>query len=344
MNKKRAEIRKIVSNLFIRLLSILAEEKINIGEQLRTFGLSRQEIDDLAENIDYETFYLFTEHILATHSIPAMGARFGASLNISDWGMFGTGILSFESLWGAYQTFGEVQEYTGDLVKLDLHDRGGEGVASISRLQRPALVPFYIEYVLANTWTNFIRPIQSPTTEAKLNRVRFTFPLQESHLDYYQAIFACPVEFDAPADELHFPKTLLHQPNPFRNQGALQFCLDQIQRIDLQMGGPGSYSQRVEQRVIYALSDSLESIEEMARELALSSRTLRRRLEAEGTTYNQIVQKVRMDTAKYYLSRTKKPVEHIAHTLQYSSITSFSRAFKHFTGLSPRAYRTSAQG
>ena len=119
MNKKRAEIRKIVSNLFIRLLSILAEEKINIGEQLRTFGLSRQEIDDLAENIDYETFYLFTEHILATHSIPAMGARFGASLNISDWGMFGTGILSCESLWGAYQTFGEVQEYTGDLVKLD---------------------------------------------------------------------------------------------------------------------------------------------------------------------------------------------------------------------------------
>ena len=343
MNIERVEIRKIVSNMFIRLLSILAEEKINIGEELRGFGLSRQEIDHLAENIDYETFYLFTEQILANHSVPALGARFGASLNISDWGMFGTGILSCESVWSAYQTFGDVQEYTGDLVKLDFHERGGAGVASISRLERAALVPFYIEYVLANTWTNFIRPIQSPTPEVKLNRVRFTFPEPESHLSYYQAIFDCPVEFDAPADELHFPKTLLHQPNPFRNKGALHFCLDQILHVDQLMGGLGSYSQRVEERVIYALSDSLQTIEEMARELALSSRTLRRRLAEEGTTYNQIVLKVRMDMAKYYLSRTKKPIEHIADSLQYSSVTSFSRAFKHFDGLSPRAYRNSTQ-
>lgn len=344
MNIERVEIRRIVSNLFIRLLSILAEERINIGEQLRSFGLSRQEIDEPAENINYETFYLFTEHILANHSIPAMGARFGANLNISDWGMFGTGILSCESVWSAYQTLGEVQEYTGDLVKLDFYERGGKAVAGISKLERPALVPFYIEYVLANTWTNFIRPIQSPATEVKLDRVRFTFPAQESHLDYYQAIFACPVEFDAPADELHFSKTLLHQPNPFRNKGALKFCLDQVQRIDQQMGGSGSYSQRVEERVIYALSNSLQTIEEMARELALSSRTLRRRLEEEGTTYNQIVQKARMDMARYYLSSTKKPIEHIADSLQYASVTSFSRAFKHFAGLSPRAYRTSTRG
>ena len=329
----------MASTLFVRLMSVLTEENINVAEELKIFGLSRREIDIRSENIVYETFYQFVEHVLSRHRVPALGARFGDRVALGDWGMLGTGILSCESVWDAYLRFGDIQKYSGDLIKLDFSESTLGGVAEINKFDRPTLVPFYNEFVMANTWTNFIRPIQTLTTEVKLDRLQFTFPADEDSLVYYQQIFACPIEFGAARDALHFPRQLLHQKNPFRNKGAMQYCLEQIQSLDRKMGGTGSHTQRVEELLLCSIDESLPTIDEAAKKLALSSRSLRRRLETEGTNYSAVVQKVRMDMATYFLTRTHRPVEHIADALKYSSITSFSRAFKHFVGVSPRDYR-----
>jgi AraC-like DNA-binding protein len=78
--------------------------------------------------------------------------------------------------------------------------------------------------------------------------------------------------------------------------------------------------------------------EAAARSLGMSLRNLQRRLEEEGTTYREALQEVRREMARSYLDEGHASVTEIAFLLGFGDASSFSRAFRRWTGLSPRAY------
>ena len=80
------------------------------------------------------------------------------------------------------------------------------------------------------------------------------------------------------------------------------------------------------------------SIGEVASELGLSRQTLLRRLKGEGTTFQQTVDQLRMTLALHCLTTRRLAVKRIAHDLGFSDATAFSRAFRRWTGHSPRTY------
>jgi AraC-like DNA-binding protein len=88
--------------------------------------------------------------------------------------------------------------------------------------------------------------------------------------------------------------------------------------------------------------DAAPSEERLARMLKISQRTLRRRLEAEGTSVKALVAEVRGEIACQLLAETSMPVKEIASALNYAGPGIFSRAFKSWTGRTPRAFRTAA--
>jgi AraC-like DNA-binding protein len=71
----------------------------------------------------------------------------------------------------------------------------------------------------------------------------------------------------------------------------------------------------------------------------LSPQTLRRRLKEENTSYQEIKDHLRRDQAIYYLSRNDYPINEIAHLIGFTEPSTFHRAFKKWTGLTPGAYR-----
>jgi len=82
--------------------------------------------------------------------------------------------------------------------------------------------------------------------------------------------------------------------------------------------------------------------DDLARMAGQTPRTLARKLSAEtGMTWGQIVQKVRMIRAIEMLAETRMPVTEVALGVGYRSLSAFNAAFRHFTGQSPTAYRTS---
>jgi AraC-like DNA-binding protein len=80
-------------------------------------------------------------------------------------------------------------------------------------------------------------------------------------------------------------------------------------------------------------------IDYVAQKLHMTSRTLRRRLAAEGSSYQQILADVRYALAREYLATSSLPLEEIASMLGYSSPGNFTYAFKRWHGSPPRQYR-----
>ena len=83
----------------------------------------------------------------------------------------------------------------------------------------------------------------------------------------------------------------------------------------------------------------LPSFEELTGMLNMSARTLRRRLEREGTSYQRIKDNARRDLAITLLSRNRMTVSDVAEWVGFSDPSAFHRSFKKWTGLSPGEYR-----
>ena len=78
--------------------------------------------------------------------------------------------------------------------------------------------------------------------------------------------------------------------------------------------------------------------EHVARALNMTVRTLQNKLENAGTSYQQLLDETRQELAQDYIAKKRMTVSEIAYLLGYTDISSFSRAFKRWTALSPRAY------
>ena len=99
----------------------------------------------------------------------------------------------------------------------------------------------------------------------------------------------------------------------------------------------GPFEREIERRIEPLLETGEVRIERLARDLGLSRQTLYRRLKSEGTTFEQIVDRVRRRLALRLVREQKLPVKEAAWRLGFSDPAAFSRAFKRWTGLSPTA-------
>jgi AraC-like DNA-binding protein len=84
----------------------------------------------------------------------------------------------------------------------------------------------------------------------------------------------------------------------------------------------------------------LPTLEAVAANFALSPRSLQRKLQEEGVSYQQLVDEVRKSLALQYLASGQYPLKEISYILGYNETSAFSRAFKRWTGAAPMRYQT----
>lgn len=153
----------------------------------------------------------------------------------------------------------------------------------------------------------------------------------------YRRLFRAPVHFDAEVSGLVFGETWLTQPiegaDPERHR-ALSLALQQAQAT-----GPLSLGEQVELVLHQMLLSGHGTADAVARQFGISQRTLRRRLDAEGKSFQALVNRTRHELACQLLRNTQLPVTHIAAALQYADANAFSRAFRLWTGCTPTAWR-----
>lgn len=148
--------------------------------------------------------------------------------------------------------------------------------------------------------------------------------------------FGWPLTFGAESTEIQASKEFLCRPLRLANAMTLKVMTAQCDQL-LQARSPKSWQQRVENLLLD--QGNLNELHEIAERLCCSERSLRRHLQKEGITLQEISNHLQQQRAIRYLCDTQLSIEVIATRLGYCETASFAHAFKRWTGITPSQYR-----
>jgi AraC-like DNA-binding protein len=159
----------------------------------------------------------------------------------------------------------------------------------------------------------------------------------------HDAFFASEIRFDAGYDGLEFDRDTLAIPLPGADSDLSHFLVEHLRAVT---GDPAAVSATLEGRLRQAICRRLghqtPAMDAFAQELGMSTRTLRRRLLDQGTSYHSILDRVRREFADELLSDPDHKVAEVAFLLGFSDASAFHRAYVRWTGSTPAAVRRRA--
>lgn len=172
-------------------------------------------------------------------------------------------------------------------------------------------------------------------------------PLQQISLDYpvpkhqseYPLLYPCPAVFNQPECALHFDRDWLRQP-VVQTATTLK---DYLRQAPADWFRPQAcdpvFSRRVIDLLTTAETPGQLKMPQAADALHITTRTLRRKLQDEGTSFQTLKDNIRRDTAIHLLSQSTTSISQISRQLGFSEPAAFTRAFQQWTGQSPGSYR-----
>ncbi|MGB3614593.1 MAG: AraC family transcriptional regulator ligand-binding domain-containing protein, partial [Elainellaceae cyanobacterium] len=156
----------------------------------------------------------------------------------------------------------------------------------------------------------------------------------------HERIFQSPVQFSQPANRITLDAHCLDWPVRSANPNLLSVFEAHASAMLIAQQSQ-SYSQQVMTAIAQALQGEVPTIEAIARTLMTSVRQLQRELQTDNTTYQQLLEETRKALAFQSLKNPEISIHDVAFLLGFSEPSAFHRAFKRWTGQTPRIYRLS---
>jgi AraC-like DNA-binding protein len=155
-----------------------------------------------------------------------------------------------------------------------------------------------------------------------------------------EKFFGCQIKFGATADQIVFHKKVkqLHlvSADPYLNEIMLHNC---DEALAYRRSNESSLQITIENAIAPLLPHGKARIDTVAQALGLSRRTLARRLSAEGLSFGEILDQLRLDLAARYLGEAKLSISQIAWLIGYKGVSAFSQSYKRWTGMNPKRMR-----
>lgn len=166
----------------------------------------------------------------------------------------------------------------------------------------------------------------------------FTYPAP-AHVEEYHMLFHCPLRFNQPENSFTFDAVYLNYPLMQTEESLKALLRGTAGSLFVPPQNTQLLTAQVRALLGRDFTKEFPEFEEVAARLTLTPQTLRRRLKEENSSYQGIKDQVRRDAAIYYLSRPQLGIAEIAQLMGFSEPSTFHRAFKKWTGLTPGEYR-----
>ncbi|MEY4508804.1 MAG: AraC family transcriptional regulator [Pseudomonadota bacterium] len=301
-------------------------------------GVSPSLLADPEARVPYAVVAQISEGLFLLTGDDNFGLHLAA--DVQNVGEFDAGLLllmASESVRAALDRMVEQQRYWGDGQRMTSQPRAG-GIA--------------LRYQLAGAQGAHARHAhECMMAEVALGLRALTGqPLCARHVSFqhaaprstheHQTLFGCALSFSAEHTEIELDDAVLDTPMPHANAAFCAIFAQQVTRALARLPATCSSSTEVRAAVHAALASGRCTVEGTARALAISTRTLQRRLQDEGTSFAGVVEAVRRELSVAYLERGISIVE-VAALLGYADTTAFHHAFRRWHGTSPAEHNRS---
>jgi AraC-like DNA-binding protein len=165
-----------------------------------------------------------------------------------------------------------------------------------------------------------------------------TFKVARAALQTLETRLCCAVRGGSDAHAIAFPTTLLESSVVTANRAVFSLLGDYLRQLSA--ASRSGFVEQIEAYVRRALPTGNCLVDGCAAQIGVSSRTLQKRLTRTNLKFSSIVQHERVKLAKHALVHSDRSLDEIALQLGYSEQTSFGRAFKRATGVTPQAFRS----
>ena len=320
-------------------LNRLAEFGISPEDVQRVAGLPPGWLREERVLLDTEQLFSFWNAVATVSADPLIGLRLGSDARLPSYDPVGLAALSSSTFHDAIVRAGRYKQLTCP-EEIRLTRRGREW-----RVQfRWVLTRERVPYLLQDLCFAWIVVLGRIGTGHPLSPLRVEFSRPASQRKGYEEHFGCAVRFDAAADSLVFDAADLARPFRTSNGELLAMIAPQLEAELADREEGTSAAERVKAMVKRMLAGRRPDLVAVSRELGTSTRTLQRRLSAEGVTYQQILEDARRELAHHYLLHSALDLSETAYLLGYEDASSFFRAFHQWEGSPPGQWRDGQLG
>ena len=328
-------ITSVVPHLVIRAA---VDAGATAGPLLRAAGLAPDVAPAADVHVPAERYIALWELVIEAVGDSAFGLRVAAQLRIEDNEVFGFLAMSCATLGEAFERTARYRELynTGARWELQL-DADVERVIHYpwpsptrTRGRRAA-----IELAVADM-ASAARQLSAGAAAAPIE-VRFAHEAPRD-LRPYRAAFGVEPVFGAALDELVFARGMTAIPVVTFNSRLREYFDVQCRQLAEKFTTDAPITARARAALIASMDGGDASMDRVATRLGMSARSLHRRLSDEGTRFNDLLDDVRQEFAKRYLARRSVTASEVAYLIGFQSPTAFFRAFKRWTGLTPKAF------
>jgi len=318
------------------LLQLVESKGVKPVTVLQGTGLTMADLESDDVWISYRQTMQIVHNCLEATDCATLGLELGAAQDISTFGILGYAMLSCATLGEALSVGVKYQRTAQNLsdVRLDMDEKLFAISAVAPFVLDPSGYRFAIEELFAGVMA-MSRIITGEELYPTVIRCAYADP---GYRDKYECIFRCPIHFDEPGNRMEIELSVLDLPvlqaNKFNARMSEKLCEDVLQKHI----GEQDLSMRIRHIILREPGKFPDEIA-VAQALAMSGRTLRRRLSDLGTSYRTLLDQVRADLAEQYLLNSQLSVEQVGLLLGYTESTNFRRAFKRWLGVAPREYR-----
>lgn len=331
-----------VTSLFVRKVVATLDDPVLAGDLLRALGLDPDDPTDVDRMVSAEAYYSTLEKI--AHTIPDAAGfplRVGASMRCDDYGAFGLAWKTAPTLRGSFL---RAVRYGRLLTSVSLYELRSVTGGALFLMHRDGDRRLGLRLSNEATLASIMSIIRQVVSEPVLSRAIYVRHLAPQDTAAHRAYFGVPVTFDAPHDGFLFSDADLDRTNRLGDPAIAQYLSAQLD-AEMERRAPQSgFADVMLRRMSDRLSEGAPRAGDIAREMGMSERTLRRRLADDGTSYQDMLAKARQQLAEGLLARSGHGLAEIAFLTGFSEQSAFTRAFKGWTGDTPAAFRARHKG
>lgn len=301
---------------------------------LRRAGLPQSFLDQPRVLLKTEELFALWRAIGEVSENPAIGLLLGTETKTERFHPVSLAALSTENLGQAVKQMARYKQLTcPEEILQQMYDEEWSihfRWLLADQVEPPALLECAFAWVIS---------VARHGTGTRLSPLRVEFAQPRPHVKTIERHFGCPVVCGAPDNAIVFRAADAQRPFVTRNAELLAMLAPQFEEELKRENGDENFVDRVRTAIQHKLTGQRPTIEDIADVLHISSRTIQRRLQDEGSSFQRVLEDARHQLARQYLNNSVLELNEAAYLLGYNDANSFVRAFRTWEGVPPARWR-----